>query len=239
MKLYDMPGFPNPARIRIALAEKGLEDRVEIIKLDAYHAEHHQPAYRLKNPMGTIPALELENGVVLGECFAITQYLDNIDGHPTLTGTTPLEKALITQAQKRADDQLIDGIGVFFHHATPGLGKTNEAFKNQDWALRKEWGIKHAEKALAGMKYFNEILKTNAYVAGEKFSVADITVFCALIHADYAALPISPDLNALIEWRARIAERPSVKNRGGQDLMPEDLPYLAPLLAYHESLKAT
>lgn len=238
MKIYDIPGFPNPARVRIALAEKGLDSAVQFVKVDLFDAEHHKSAFLKKNPSGVVPLLELDDGTLIGECAAITQYLDNLDGNPILTGKTALEKALITQATKRADDQLIDGVGVYFHHATPGLGERNKAYKNSGWALRKEWGVKHGEKALAGMKYFNDVLMTQPFVAGDAFSAADITVFCALIHADYAALPIAAELTALHEWRARIAERPSVKNRSGQDLLPEDLPKLAPLLAYHESLKA-
>ena len=235
MKLHDNPGFPNPARIRIALAEKGLESQVEYIKVDMFNAEHHQPAYLAKNPTGTVPVLELDDGTFIAECVAITQYLDNLDGQPTLTGNTAKEKAVIQMMQKRADDQLIDAVGVFFHHATPGLGDTNKQHKSPDWALRKEWGVKHGEKFKKGMAYFNDVLKDRPYIAGDAFSIADITAFCALIHGGFAGLDIPADHTALIEWRARIGERPSVKNRGGQDLVPEDLPYLAPLLEYLNS----
>jgi glutathione S-transferase len=232
MKIYDTPGFPNPARIRIVLGEKGLESQIEFVKVDLFNAEHHQAPFLAKNPTGTVPILELDDGTFISESIAITQYLDNLDGQPTLTGRTPKEKAVIQMMQKRADDQLIDGIGVFFHHATPGLGDTNKAHKSAEWVLRKEWGAKHGEKARNGMAYFNDVLKSHAYVAGDAFSVADITVFCALIHGDYAGLNVPADHTALIEWRARVAERPSVKNRSGQELLPEDLPYLAPLLEY-------
>jgi glutathione S-transferase len=235
MKIYDIPGFPNPARIRIVLAEKGLDSQIEFIKVDLFGAEHHQPAFLAKNPTGTVPVLELDDGTFISESIAITQYLDNLDGNPTLTGVTPKEKALIQMMQKRADDQLIDGIGVFFHHATPGLGDANKAYKSADWAFRKEWGDKHGEKAKKGMAYFNEVLKTQRYVAGDAFSVADITVYTALIHGTFAGLNVPQDHTALLEWQARVTERPSVKNRSGQDLLPEDLPHLAPLMAYLNS----
>ncbi len=133
MKVYDIPGFPNPARIRIVLAEKGLESQVEFIKVGLYQAEHQKAPFLAKNPTGTVPVLELDDGTFIAECIAITQYLDNLDGNPTLTGRTAKEKAVIQMMQKRADDQLIDGVGVFFHHATPGLGDANKQYKSGDW----------------------------------------------------------------------------------------------------------
>lgn len=235
MKIHDTPGFPNPARIRIVLGEKGIESQIEFVKVDLYNAEHQKAPFLAKNPTGTVPVLELDDGTFIAECIAITHYLDELEGNPFLTGRTAREKAEIQMMQKRADDQLIDGIGVFFHHATPGLGDANKQHKDADWALRKEWGEKHAQKAIKGMAYFNEVLKSRPYVAGDSFSVADITVFCALIHGDYAGLNVPAEHKALIEWRSRVAERPSVKNRSGQELLPEDLPYLTPLLEYLNS----
>jgi len=92
MKIYDRPGFPNPARIRIVLAAKGLESRVEFIPVDLIAAEHKQPAFLAKNPAGVVPVLELDDGTLIGESTAITEYLDNLDGRPLLTGSTPREK---------------------------------------------------------------------------------------------------------------------------------------------------
>jgi glutathione S-transferase len=218
MKIYDTPGFPNPARIRIVLAEKGLESQIEFIKIDLFAAEHKQPAFLAINPAGTVPVLELDDGTLLSESIAITQYLDNLDGHPTLTGRTPKEKAVIQMMQKRADDQMIDAIGIYFHHATPGLGDRLKAYKSPEWAHRKEWGERNLDKFKAGMKYFDSVLKMTPYVAGDEFSVADITVFASLMHASVAGVTIPPELAALSAWQARVAERPSVANRSGQVL---------------------
>lgn len=232
MKLHDTAGLPNPARIRIVLAEKGLDARLELVRVNLWAAEHQTPEFRAKNPTSTVPVLELDDGTFISECIAITEYLDNLDGNPTLTGRAPREKAMIHMMQKRADHLLIDGVGVFFHHATPGLGKANEAFKSSEWEFRKVWGIKHGERAMAGMKYFNEVLKTSPFVAGDTFSVADITVWAALVHGGYSGLDVPAELTALIEWRDRVDDLPSVKNRSGQELIAEDLPYLEPLLSY-------
>ncbi|WP_438391523.1 glutathione S-transferase family protein [Caballeronia sp. DA-9] len=216
MKLYDISGFPNPARIRIVLAEKGLDAQIEFVKVDLFAAEHKQDAFLAINPTGTVPVLELDDGTFISECVAITEYLDNLDGNPTLTGKTPKQKAVIHMMQKRADDQLIDAIGIYFHHATPGLGARLEAYKSPEWAHRKEWGERYLEKFVRGMQYFDSVLKSNAYVAGNDFSMADITVYAALMHAGAAGVVIPDDCTALLAWQAKMSERPSVKNRSGQ-----------------------
>ena len=216
MKIYDIPGFPNPARIRIVLAEKGLDSQIEFVKVDLFAAEHKQSAFLAINPTGTVPVLELDDGTFISESVAITEYLDNLDGNPTLTGKTPKEKAVIHMMQKRADDQLIDAVGIYFHHATPGLGARLEAYKSREWAHRKEWGERHHEKFMRGMKYFDGVLEAHPYVAGDDFSMADITVYAALMHAGAAGIAIPDDCPALSAWQAKISERPSVKNRSGQ-----------------------
>lgn len=223
MKLYDRSGFPNPARVRIVLAEKKLESHIEFVSIDLVGAEHKQAAFLAINPLGTLPVLELDDGTFLSEATAITEYLDNLDGHPTLTGNTPREKGLVHMMQKRAESELIDAVGIYFHHATPGLGAILQAYKSIDWSARVEWGNRHGEKALQGMKYFNEVLTSQPYVAGEQFSMADITVFAGLMFADVAGLHMPDDYVALLAWRAKVAERPGVKNRSGQAFEPEDL----------------
>ncbi len=212
MKVFDIPGFPNPLRIRIVLAEKSLGSRVEFIKVDLPAAEHKQPAFLAINPLGTVPVLQLDDGTNIAECTAITEYLDNLDGHPTLTGTTPKEKAVIHMMQKRAESELADPVGFYFHHATPGLGPALQAYKSPDWDGRVEWGNRQRAKAVAGMKYFDEVLRDQAYVAGEQFSMADITIYAGLIFAGFASIAVPEDCTALAAWQARVAQRPSVKN---------------------------
>ena len=121
MKIHDFPGFPNPARIRIALAEKGLTDKVEFIHVDVPAGEHRKKEFRRKNPSAAVPVLELEDGTMISECTAITEYLDNLDGTPTLTGTTPRQRAVTSMMQRRAEAGLLDAVAAYFHHATPGL----------------------------------------------------------------------------------------------------------------------
>jgi len=216
MKIYDTPGFPNPARIRIVIAEKGIESSFQFVPVDLMAAEHKQPAFIAKNLNGVVPVLELDDGTCIAECVAITEYLDNLDGRPVLTGTTPREKGMIHMMQKRADDMMIDGIGIYFHYATPGLGAALQPFKSPEWAGRTEFGARHLEKFKAGMRYFDSVLASSPYVAGENFSMADITVFCAFLHAAFVSITVTDEYPALKAWQAKVAQRPSVANRSGQ-----------------------
>jgi glutathione S-transferase len=223
MKLYDRAGCPNPARIRIVLAAKALEDQVEFVTVDLIGAEHKQPAFRAKNPLGVLPALELEDGTVIAESTAITEYLDNLDGNPVLTGRTAREKGIIHMMQRRAESELLDPVGIYFHYATPGLGPALQAYKSPQWEGRKEWGEREGRRALDGMRYFDAVLRTRPFVAGTTFSMADITVFAGLMFAGAAGLAPPDELDALQAWRARVAELPSVKERTGQSFVAEDL----------------
>jgi glutathione S-transferase len=211
MKVFDIPGFPNPLRVRIALAEKGLASKVEFIKIDLPAAEHKQPAFLAINPLGTVPVLQLDDGTNISECTAITEYLDNQDGSPTLTGKTPKEKAIIHMMQRRAESELENPIGFYFHHSTPGLGAGLQPYKSPEWEGRVEWGNRQRDKAVAGMKYFDQVLRSQPYVAGEAFSMADITVYAGLVFAGFASVDIPEECTALVAWQARVQERPSVK----------------------------
>jgi len=223
VKIYDRPGFPNSSRIRIVLAEKGLDDKVEFVSVDLIGAEHKQDAFLAKNPAGKIPVLELDDGTLISESTAITEYLDNLDGNPTLTGKTPREKAMIHMMQRRAEAELMDGVDGYFHYATPGLGAAMQPYVSPDWAGRQEWGRRQAAKAVRGMSYFEDVLKSRPFVAGETFSMADITVFASLNFADAAGIALPEDCTSLAAWRTRVSALPSVKNRSGQQFLPEDL----------------
>lgn len=204
MKVYEATGFINPARVRIALAEKGALDEVEFVEVDVMNGEHRQPAFKAKNPAAAVPVLELDCGTVIAESSAITEYIDHNFSGVSLTGSTPKERAVVHMMQRRAEQNLLDAVGLYFHNATPGLGEALEIYQN------KEWGEKQKEKAIAGMRYFDQILSTQEYIAGSNFSVADITVYMGLAFADFARIEVSPELTNLSSWRAKVAARPSI-----------------------------
>lgn len=207
MKIYDWCTGPYPARVRIALAEKELQSRVRFVSVDLRKGEHKTPEFLAKNYSGTLPVLELEDGTFIAECTAITEYLDALDGAPTLTGRTAREKGLIHMMSKRAELELLDAISVYFHHATPGLGPGVEIYQNA------EWGLRQRDKAVRGMHYFDGVLKNQPFIAGDAFSMADITVIGGLIFADLVKVPVPAECGALQAWYARMQERPSVRNR--------------------------
>ncbi len=206
MRVYDFEGFPNPARVRIALAEKGLTDQVEFVAINVPEGEHQSEAFRAKNPSAAVPVLELDDGTCLSECTAITEYLDNLHGSPTLTGNTPRSRAVIHMMQRRAEAGLLDAVATYFHHATPGLGKEIEGYQCA------EWGEHQKTNAVKGMRYFDGVLANQPYLAGEEFSMADITAFAGLAFADFAGVDVPEDCVNLKRWHARVSERPSIAN---------------------------
>jgi glutathione S-transferase len=205
MKVYEYKGFPNPARVRIALAEKGMLDQAEFVQVDVPGGEHRQPAFLAKNPTAAVPVLELSDGTCISECTAITEYIDNVDGKPSLTGRTAAERAIVHMMQRRAEAGLLDAIVTYLHHATPGLGPKIETYQN------KEWGEHQRKRAMEGARYFDSVLAKQPYLAGGFFSMADITAFAGLNLFDFLGVEVPGDLAHLKAWRARIAERPSVK----------------------------
>jgi len=206
MKIYDTPAGPFPARVRIALAEKGMMPRVEFVPVDLLKGEHKTPEFRQRSYSGTVPVLELDDGTFMSECTAITVYFDELDGNPVLTGGTPRRQGIVHMMTRRAELELQEAISIYFHHATPGLGPQVEVYQN------KEWGLYQRDKALRGMRYFNSVVQSRSFIADDSFSMADIAVLGGLIFAGYVDLAIPADCGALADWHARMQERPSVKD---------------------------
>ena len=208
MKIYDWPTGPYPARVRIALAEKNLQSRVRFETVDLYKGEHKTPAN--SSPRTTQARCRCSNsptGPSSPNVRPSRNTLMRSMALPSLTGRTPREKGLIHMMSKRAELELLDAVSVYFHHATPGLGPAVEIYQNA------EWGLRQRDKALRGMHYFDGILKRQPFVAGEAFSMADITVIGGLIFAGLVELPMPAACEALQAWYARMQERHSVKNR--------------------------
>ncbi|WP_420854587.1 glutathione S-transferase family protein [Sneathiella marina] len=206
MKVFDIEGFPNPARVRIALAEKGALDQVEFVPVDVMAGEHRTDAFKARNPDATVPYIELEDGSCISQCTAITEYIDGTFEGPNLIGKTPRERARIHMMNLRAEAGLVDAVGAYFHHATPGLGPDLETYQNA------EWGEKEKEVALKTMRYLDSVLATDPYLAGDEFSMADITAFAGLAFADFANIETPANLTNLKAWRKKMAARPSFTN---------------------------
>ncbi|MFD2176747.1 glutathione S-transferase family protein [Veronia pacifica] len=202
--IFETTGFPNPARIRAALAEKNAMEEVDFVEIDVMNKEHRTESFYAMNPLGTVPVMRTAEGDFISESTAITEYIDaHFDG-PSLTGSTPLERAQVHMMQRRAESMVMDAVGTYFHHATEGLGPDLET--NQC----SQWGNIQLNTAKNGMLYFDRHLANNEFVAGDKFSMADITLFYGLAFADFAKVEISSELKNLIAWRKRVAQRASL-----------------------------
>ncbi|MBV7316372.1 glutathione S-transferase family protein [Shewanella sp. NIFS-20-20] len=202
MTVYETTGFPNPARVRAALAAKGAVEQVTFIEVDVMAKEHRTPEFYLINPLGTVPVLRTPEGIYLTDSTVIIEYLDNILPGPNLSGTTPLERGIIHMMQRRAEVMVMDAVAAYFHHATTGLGPELET------APCQPWGELQKLKAQAGLVYFNQHLQDQAFVAADRLTMADITLFYGLAFADFSGLEIPAHLRHLAAWRERMAQRP-------------------------------
>ena len=121
-----------------------------------------------------------------------------------LTGKTARDRAVIHMMQRRAETGLLDAAATFFHHATPGLGPKIELYQN------REWGEKNRERAIGGMRYLDQVLTKQPFLAGDTFTMADITAFAGLAYVAIAKIDIPAGLDNLKSWRERVANRPSI-----------------------------
>jgi len=190
--------------VRIALAEKGATDKVEFVSVDVMNGEHRTNAFKAMNPDASVPCAELDDGTHLSQVTVITEYIDGTFEGPSLFGDTPKDRAVTHMMNRRAENGLVDAVGAYFHFATDGLGPELETYQNSDWGLRQR------EVAIQTMTYLDGVLSTSDFLAGDQFSMADITAFAGLAFADFAKVDIPENLHNLIKWRAQMAQRPSI-----------------------------
>jgi glutathione S-transferase len=200
MKLYGaaMPA-PNPRRVRIFLAEKGVE--LPEIHLNLLKAEHKSPEHRARNPLGQVPSLELDDGTVISETVSICRYLDAEHPEPPMFGTTAKEAALVDMWIRRVEFVLMQPVGNYWRHAHPRTAALLTQFK--------DFGQSNVERYADAQRWFDRQLEAGDFIAGETFGMADI---CALTTVDFATwigLPIDPANERLVAWRERVAARPS------------------------------
>ncbi|AQH00235.1 glutathione S-transferase [Burkholderia sp. KK1] len=208
LTLYESKASPNARRVRIFLAEKGIEVSMRAVDLGA--KEQFSDAYVAINPRRQVPTLVLENGTAIGEVPAIWRYIEETyPGTRALLGTTPQEKALVTMWERRAE---LDGFAAVMEGVRNAVAGLKGRALSGPRAYEQIPEIVERSKLRVANFYadFNERLKTVPFVAGEAFSVADITT---LVTVDFAAggmkMNIPADLDALQAWYGRISDRPS------------------------------
>lgn len=200
MKLYEYQAFPNPRRVRMFLAEKGIDLPREQVDVPA--GEHLSPEFLSKNPDGLVPLLELDNGEYISETVAISRYFEERHPQTPLMGKTAQEKAAIEMWQRRIESSLFNTVSTYFHHATDGLGETDR-YRN------KEWGEKNREMVTQAMVKLNEQLAGNTFIAGDTFSIADITALCAIDFANAVNIGIPEQCTHLKNWHDNVNSRES------------------------------
>ena len=208
MKLYDQQFAPNPRRVRIFMAEKGIE--CETVQINIVEGENLSEDYLSVNPRGRLPALVLDDGTVLDESLAICRYLEETQPNPPLLGTDALGKARIEARQRHMEfDGLVPGSEAFrnsyprFKNRGVG-GNVGEVTAIPELAERGKSMVDRFFKRL------DEELSNSRYVAGDEFSIADITALCAIDFATTAArIPFPDDCANLKRWYEDVNGRPS------------------------------
>lgn len=203
MKLLEMTGAPNPRRVRIFLAEKGVE--VPLVQVDMRQGEHKTPAFLKKNPSGKIPVLELDDGTYIAESVAICRYFEALHPEPNLFGATPVEAARIEMTNRQLEFELLASVGTAWRN-----GPIVAAMAAGRFTQIPEAKTQGEDAARAYYVRLDAELAQQPFVAGERFTVADIT---ALVTVDFATnlVELKPDdeLTDLWRWHAEVSARPS------------------------------
>jgi glutathione S-transferase len=199
MKLHESPS-PNARRVAVFMAEKGIE--CERISVDIRAGENIQTEYLSKNPAGRVPVLELDDGTYISESIAICRYLEAIEPEPNLFGLEAIEIANVEMWQRRVELNLFLEIAGAFRNIT-GF------FKDRETCV-EEWGQVCAEKAPKALTMFDDQLSNSEYLAGDRFTVADITLAITLDFAEMVKVAPLPTLDHVARWRARVTSRASL-----------------------------
>lgn len=202
MKLIDQPFAPNPRRVNIFLAEKGIEVPSEILNLP--DKEHLTPEIKALNPVQTLPILVLDDGTAISESVAICRYFEELHPDPPLMGTTPLEKAIIEMWQRRMELNLMNHVAAVFRHTHPAMAAL-EVPQVPDWAEANR------PRALSGLEMLDAQLANNQFVAGDRFTIADITALVGVDFTKMGRIDVPETLTNLARWRAEVSSRPSAK----------------------------
>jgi glutathione S-transferase len=185
--------------VRIYLAEKGIQVPYE--QVDLAKGEHQTPEFLAKNPLGNVPVLELDDGTCLNESVAICRYFEELHPEPPLFGTDPVDRALVEMWQRRMEFNLFLSVALCFRN-------TSEFFKGRIPQVPEygELSRKAADKAFA---WLDGELADREFVAGDRYTIADITALCGVDFGRFAQIKVSEDQKNLKRWYDAVASRPS------------------------------
>jgi glutathione S-transferase len=200
MKLYDGGRAPNPRRVRIFLAEKGID--VPLVHVDMATRQHVSDEIRKLNPLGELPFLELDDGTIITETMAICRYFEALHPSPALFGASAVEIGIVEMWQRRVELKLFASIAAAFRHIHPAMAYS-------EVPQVPEWGEANKPKALAAMAMLDGQLAANEFICGSQISVADITAMIAIDFTKPAKIAVPDELEHLRRWYAAMKTRPS------------------------------
>ncbi|WP_187971450.1 glutathione S-transferase [Aquibium microcysteis] len=200
MKLFDGGKAPNPRRVRIFLAEKGIE--VPLVPVDMTALGHRDPEITRRNPLQRLPVLELDDGTILTESVAICRYFEELYPQPPLFGTGALGRAQVEMWQRRMELNFLGTVGNAFRHIHPAM---------KEWEVPQvpEWGEANKPRAVEFLRILDRELADREFVAGDAFSIADITGMIGVDFMKPARIAMPDDLTHVRRWYAAVSARPS------------------------------
>jgi glutathione S-transferase len=200
MKLYNTRVAPNPRRVRIFLAEKGVS--VPMVEVDLGKMEHKTPDYVAVNPLQRTPALVLDDGTVISESIAICRYFEELHPEPPLFGTGALERAMVEMWQRRLEFGLFGAVAAAFRHLHPAMAQ-------MEVPQVAAWGETNKPKVLEFLAFLDRHLADREFVCGSRFTVADITGLIAIDFMKPARIALPDEAANVRRWHAALAARPS------------------------------
>jgi glutathione S-transferase len=200
MKLYDGGRAPNPRRVRVFLAEKGVD--VPLVPVDMGAMGHRSEEIARRNPLRRLPVLELDDGTVITESVAICRYFEELHPEPALFGKDALGKALVEMWQRRMEMNFLLGVASAFRHIHPAM---------KDWEVPQipEWGEANKPKVVDFLAFLDRELGNREFAAGDAYSIADITGMIAVDFMKPARIAMPADFTNVARWHAALAARPS------------------------------
>jgi glutathione S-transferase len=202
MKLYDGGRAPNPRRVRVFLAEKGITIPSEQVDLGAL--AHKSPAFTAINPLQRVPALVLDDGTILTESIAICRYIEALHPEPPLFGAGAREAAIVEMWQRRVELHLLFPVAHVFRNSHP-------AMKEMEVPQVPAWADANKPRVLEFLTLLDGELKGRRHIAGDRYSVADITGLVSIDFMKPAKLAVPEALGNLRRWHAEVSARPSAQ----------------------------
>jgi glutathione S-transferase len=201
MKLYEFTQAPNPRRVRIFLAEKGITVPNEQVNLAS--ADNRKPEFLAKNPMGGVPVLELDDGTFIAESVAICRYFEETHPDPRLMGVDAKDKAVVEMWQRRMEFEILSNTAGSFRN-------TSEFFKGRIPQV-PEYGAVCKNAALKRLEWLDKELSNREFIAGSRYSIADITALVGIDFGRTTGIKILPEQKNLTRWYQAVSSRPSAK----------------------------